>query len=630
MNSAESLGSIYRILVVDDNQAIHDDLRKILAGESGGNPDLWQDESLLFGTVQIRGAAFEIDSAHQGQEGLMMVNRAAAEGRPYAMAFVDIRMPPGWDGVETIVHLWQSDPDLQVVICTAYSDYSWTDIVSQLGHSDSLVILKKPFDNIEVIQLAHALTRKWTVTREARIRRQDLERMVTEATAELAYCADHDTLTDLPNRRLFASLLEQAMAVARRDGETLALLYIDLDNFKAVNDTLGHDLGDELLRQVVKRMKLQLRQCDTLARMGGDEFTLIAGGLSEPGVALIVARRLREAFREVFRIDGNHLSITASVGASVYPRDGREVGELLRNADAAMYEAKRRGKNRMVMYTPEIGQRASARLELESHLRTALESRQFVLHYQPQFELRTQRLVRFEALLRWQHPALGQVPPAKFIPIAEASGLIVPIGNWVMMDACRTAKKWQEAGCQRVSVGVNVSTKQFSRADFTDTVLDIVNQVQLDPGLLELELTETVLMRNPEDATGKIARLRAHGIAISIDDFGTGYSSFSYLQKLPVDAIKIDRSFIQNLEFEPRARSVVNGMVALAHSIGLRVVVEGVETPEQLESLGATGADEVQGFLLGYPAPVERHLPELETPAPLGTAHEAGICLSVS
>ncbi len=628
MNSAENLVSSYRILVVDDNQAIHDDLRKILAGESGG-PDLLQDERLLFGTVPVRGPAFEIDSAYQGQEGLIMVKRATAESRPYAMVFVDIRMPPGWDGVETVVHLWQADPALQVVICTAYSDYCWTDIVNKLGYSDSLVILKKPFDNIEAIQLAHALTRKWTVTREALVKRQDLERMVKEATAELAYCADHDTLTDLPNRRLFAGLLEQAMAVARRDGEMVALLYIDLDNFKAVNDTLGHDLGDQLLRQAVKRMNLQLRQCDTLARMGGDEFTLIAGGVVEPGQALIVAGRVGEAFREAFRIDGNHLSISASVGASVYPQDGREVGELLKNADAAMYEAKRRGKNRSVMYTSEIGQRASARLELESHLRTALDSRQFVLHYQPQFELRSQRLVRFEALLRWQHPALGLVPPAKFIPIAEQSGLIVPIGNWVLREACRTAKKWNAAGCQGVSVSVNVSTQQFSHADFTDTVLDIVNKVQLDPGLLELELTETMLMRNPEDATQKIARLRAHGFAISIDDFGTGYSSFSYLQKLPVDAIKIDRSFIQNLELEPRARSVVNGMVVLAHSIGLRVVVEGVETPGQLESLGSTGADEVQGFLLGYPAPVERHLPELEISAPVGTAGETGNCLAV-
>jgi diguanylate cyclase len=616
MSSLEIDDPAYRVLIVDDNQAIHEDLRKILTGEGAGSAELMGDEELLFRKVEVRGGRFEVDSAYQGRDGLAMVDRAVAEGRPYALAFVDVRMPPGWDGVETIVQLWKAYSDLQVVICTAYSDYSWNDIIGKLGQSDNLLILKKPFDNIEVIQLAHALTRKWTVSREARIRRQDLERMVQEATVELTHHANHDALTGLPNRRLFADRLAQAIALARRRGEKLALLYIDLDGFKLINDSLGHALGDLLLCEAVKRIKDRLRQCDTLARMGGDEFTLIATDLTEPDAAQALATRLRDALLAPFRIDGNQLFITASVGGAIYPMDGRDPTDLLRNADAAMYEAKRKGKNRALFFTPEIGQAANDRLELETHLRNALENDELILHYQPEFELATRRLVRFEALLRWSHPTRGLVPPSTFIPIAEESGLILPIGNWVIAEACRTAKKWYEAGCLGVPVAVNVSAQQFCLPDFIDTVAGILHRTGLAPGLLELELTETAIVRDLEDIAPKIGRLRELGIPVSIDDFGSGYSSFSYLEKLPVSSVKIDRSFVHCLESAPKARSVLKGMVALAHSIGLNVVVEGVETAEQLEALFESQADDVQGFLLGRPAPVEKHFPEVAELAP--------------
>ena len=616
MNLPSTDNTTYRVLIVDDNQAIHDDMRKILVREGAGSPDLLDDEELLFQMPRVHAATFAIDSAYQGQDGLAMVTRALSEGQPYSLAFVDGRMPPGWDGVETVLNLWITDPDLQVVICTAYSDYSWNDIIRNLGHSDSLVILKKPFDNIEVLQLVHALTRKWTVSREARVKRKDLERMVQDATAELTFRANHDALTALPNRRLFADRLEQAIAMGRRHGEKVALLYIDLDGFKVVNDTLGHALGDFLLNEVVKRMKSRLRQCDTLARVGGDEFTLIAAGTSDPEAAGILARRLSEVLRPPFLVDGKELHVTASIGIRFYPQDGCDVTELLRSADAAMYEAKRLGKDRAVYFTPEIGRAANERLTLETHLRSALEDNELMLLYQPQFELRTQRLVRFEALLRWEHPTLGSVPPESFIPVAEESGLIIPIGDWVIEEACRTARKWDEAGCRGVPVAVNVSATQFSRPDFVDTVLAILRRTSLDPGLLELELTETVVVRDLPEVAPRIGELRKLGISVAIDDFGSGYSSFSYLEKLPVSAVKIDRSFVQRLESAPRARSVLKGMVTLVHSIGLRVVVEGVETAGQLEALFGSGADDVQGFLLGRPAPVEEHLPELAAPVP--------------
>jgi len=601
MTSPTLTRTSYRIIIIDDNQAIHDDLRKIFAEEVDERQELLLGESLLFGQAPVQGVDFEIDSAYQGESGLALLKQAMEEVRRYAMAFVDIRMPPGWDGVETIRRLWEVDPDLQVVICTAYSDYSWNDIVTVLGQSDSLVILKKPFDNIEVLQLAHALTRKWSVSREARMKRQDLERMVREATAELSYSANHDALTGLPNRRLFEELLLREVAVARRNGKQAGVLYIDLDGFKLVNDSLGHAVGDRLLCDVACRLQSQLRECDELARMGGDEFVLIAGGLTEPEMAATIGGRLLETLRHPFCEDGNDLSISASIGISVYPKDGRDAIELLRNADAAMYEAKRLGKNRTEFYRPEIGQAVRTRLELESGLKSALDRREFVLHYQPQVDLRTHRLVRFEALLRWLHPTLGLLAPDSFISIAEESGLIAPIGEWVLREACRTARKWQDGLRQRVPVGVNVSARQLSQTGFVDALLAIINEVQTDPSLLELELTEALVVHSSADVVSKIHALRAMGVKISIDDFGTGYSSFSYLRRFPVDAIKIDRSFIQDLESEPRSLSVVQGMVSLAHAIGLRVVVEGVETPGQMESLLGCGADEVQGFLLGCP-----------------------------
>jgi len=613
MQAPETPNPSYRVLIVDDNQAIHDDLRKILAGQPDGHSDLLEDEELLFNTTPIQTSRFEIDSAYQGQEGLAMVDRAVAETRPYAMAFVDVRMPPGWDGLETVSRLWKAYPDLQVVICTAHSDHSWTDIIKKLGYSDSLVILKKPFDNIEVMQLAHALTRKWTVSREARAKREDLERMVQQATEELTYHANHDALTRLPNRRLFADRLGQAISLARRHVGKVGLLYIDLDGFKTVNDTLGHALGDLLLGSVVERLQDRLRECDTLARMGGDEFTLIAGDLAQAEDASRLAQRLQEKLRKPFQIEGHELSVTASVGISLYPEHGRDVTELLRNADAAMCEAKRRGKNRIVVFTPEIGRAASDRLQMETHLRSALERHEFRLYYQPLFELCTQRLVRFEALIRWDHPALGIVQPGSFIPFAEESGLIVPIGDWTLAEACRAASRWRRTGCQ-APVAVNISAQQFCRPDFIDTVMSIVNQASLDPGLLELELTETGIVRDLDEVAPKIARLKELGIGVSIDDFGTGYSSFNYLDRLPVAAIKIDRTFLQCVDSEPKASSVIKGIVALAHSIGLRAVVEGVETAAQLEALSDSEADEVQGYLLGRPAPIEQHFPELAPP----------------
>lgn len=425
---------------------------------------------------------------------------------------------------------------------------------------------------------------------------------------QLAHQAGHDALTGLPNRRLFSDRLEHAIAWARRRGSSIALIFLDLDGFKLVNDTLGHPFGDALLREVVNRLRYRVRDCDTLARMGGDEFTLIACDLDGPEAAQTIANRLLQAFEQSYQVDGYDLFVGASAGIAMYPGDGEDGPELLRHADTAMYEAKRRGKNRTQFFTRAMVDAAAERMQIETHLCSALQNREFSLHYQPQFDLVTAKPVRLEALLRWDHPELGSVSPSSFVPIAEESGAIVPIGAWVLRQVCRQAKAWQTGPHAGLKVGVNVSAVQFTRADFLELVATALAESGLSPELLEIELTETFVMRDFEDSARKIAKLRELGVSVSIDDFGTGYSSLNYLQQLSIDALKIDRSFIKHLEMLPKSRSLIEGMVSLAHSLGMRVVAEGVETVEQLELLKTLCCDEVQGFLLGRPMRIEDYV----------------------
>lgn len=422
------------------------------------------------------------------------------------------------------------------------------------------------------------------------------------AHERLSYQATHDLLTGLPNRRLFADRLEQVLACSRRREDMVALFYFDLDGFKLVNDTLGHAFGDSLLQKVVRRLRGRVRECDTLARMGGDEFTLIVGGLANPDSIRSTAEKLLSAFQSPFILKGYELFVGASIGVSVFPQDGKDVSALLRNADAAMYEAKRTGKNRIQFFTPRMSEAVVERLELETHLRSAVAKDELILFYQPLYALTTNQLVRFEALLRWQHPRLGLIPPSKFIPIAEESGLIVPIGNWVLREACSQAASWAGGPLERVRIAVNVSGLQFARSDFQETVAATLAETGLEASRLDLELTETFLMRDFDDAASKLASIRGLGVSISIDDFGTGYSSLNYLCRLPADSVKIDGTFLRHLSSSLKSRTLVETMIALAHGLGMRVVAEGIETAEQLEVVREMGCNEVQGFLLGYPS----------------------------
>jgi len=434
-----------------------------------------------------------------------------------------------------------------------------------------------------------------------------MSRDITErkrSERELSFQAMHDLLTGLPNRRYLETCLGQAVDEARRDGTALAVLYLDLDGFKLVNDTLGHGAGDQLLKAVSIRLQTCLRECDTLFRMGGDEFTLVLTRLRDVESARIVAQKLLAGFQEGFTIEGRELVITASIGVSMFPVDGLDGGELLQNSDAALYESKRQGKNRIQFFTPEMGEAARERLDLENQLRRALERRELSLHYQSEVCMETGNIIRHEALLRWKHPVLGDIPPLKFIPIAEETSLIVPIGTWVLEEACHRADAWQRTGSEGIGVAVNVSLVQFGRPDFVETVMHALQKSGLPANLLELELTESVVMQGVEAVTEKINRLRRLGLSISIDDFGTGYSSLSYLQQLPIDCMKIDRSFIRNINCDPDAVLLTKSLIAMAHSLRMKVVVEGIETPGQLDLLRRLGCDIGQGYWLGRPSAV--------------------------
>jgi diguanylate cyclase (GGDEF)-like protein/PAS domain S-box-containing protein len=429
-----------------------------------------------------------------------------------------------------------------------------------------------------------------------------------QAEKEMAHRALHDHLTGLPNTLSLADGLANSIASADLDVSGTAVIFVDLDGFKYVNDTLGHEAGDLLLQQVAQRLSACVRHGDILARMGGDEFMVVVNGVTDDQVAQSVADRLGAALRrDPFFVAHHELVITASMGISMYPRDGTDVSALRRNADAAMYQAKRSGKDRVHFYTPALGAACQSRLELETDLRQALDRDQLYLNYQPVFTAANNQQTAYEALARWPHPKFGFVPPNQFIPVAEETGLIIRLGEWVLREACRQCRWWQDRGKPRVRVAVNVSPLQFARADFVDTVLGVLNDTELTGDLLDLELTESILMHDIDSAIQKMAQLREHGIRISVDDFGTGYSSLGYLPKLPIDILKIDRCFVAQIGENDVAVPLIHGMISLAHSIGKRVIVEGVETAGQLEILRHLNCDEVQGFLLGRPARLTRY-----------------------
>jgi len=443
---------------------------------------------------------------------------------------------------------------------------------------------------------------------------QDVTRL-KRAEEEIRLLAFYDGLTGLANRMLFRDRLEQTIAAARRDNKIFALLYLDLDHFKRVNDTLGHHIGDLLLKNVAETLKQNIRRGDTatrlgtdstdsmIARLGGDEFTILLPDIRDTESAAIVARRLIKAIPTIYNCDGHDVSVTTSIGISVFPEDGESADVLLKNADSAMYQAKDSGRNNYHFYEESLNRAVIERFSIEKNMRKALDKGEFILYYQPQIDLATREIVGVEALIRWLHPQKGMIAPDDFIQIAEESDLIIDINKWVLQTACRQGDTWKKAGLPPARIAVNLSGYKFAKQDIIENIEAALRIGSVDTHCLEVEITENVLMQDTDETISTLKQMKALGITMTLDDFGTGYSSLSYLTSFPFDAIKIDRSFVTECTRQPDNRIIIRAIIAMGHSLEKRVVAEGIETEEQFELIQGYGCDEAQGYYFSPPVP---------------------------
>jgi len=716
-----------RLLVVDDTPAIHEDFRKILQVAAGSTVDaLQEDEELLFGAAAEKKAsvAFQMESAHQGIEAIEKVAAARQSQLPYAMAFVDMRMPPGLDGVQTIEALWKEDPDLQVVLCTAYSDYSWNDVLNRLDVRDRLLLLKKPFDRIEVFQLANALTTKWVLSRQAAMKMDELEEAVRVRTQQLTDAnivvqnspvilyrlrgdptfpliyishnitklghdpqeliaasdwaqrlvhhddlhkvgearirvldrsasgasiefrmrtadgnwrwmenrsvpirnpegqltevegiliditerksadervtrlARTDSLTDLANRSTFMDRLNHTFAAAKRGASPFAVLYLDLDEFKPVNDELGHAAGDALLQAVARRLLDCTRQTDLVARLGGDEFAILQFEIREPANAGQLATKINYALSRPFSLDGIEVNISVSIGIAAFDSTCADAQMLLAYADRALYRSKEEGRNRFHFHSEELDREVQERVRLAEELRVAIDGGQLELQYQPQIELGSSRIVGMEALVRWHHPRRGLLGPGVFLPIAERTGSIIALGRWVLEHACAQLRAWRDAGLGVPLVTLNLSLMQLQRGDdLLREVTNVLSKWNLSPADLEFDVTEATLAQLKWSHSDVLARLRRLGVAIAIDNFGAEYSSFEYVRAYGINHLKIAQSFINRSSENAASAATVNAIMSFAREVGVGVIAQGVETQAQKELLAQGGAGTwAQGF----------------------------------
>lgn len=727
MHNQTKTNDEFRIIIIDDNPEIHHDFIKILTNSPSSSLNSLKQQIFSQNKDQITLPQFQIDTASQGKEGYERIAEAIKQGKPYALAFVDIRMPPGWDGIETIKHIWELDKTIQIVICTAYSDYSWEETIAQLGKSDNLLILKKPFDFIAVRQLASALTKKWQLFQESKQYTASLEQRIQERTEtiqqslsrlratlesstdgilvidnnnnvvdfnkkffsmwgiperlekeksfdlfinyfknellspndfladildlkmdpekiiintikfknerifeyysqpqklddktigrvysfrditeraelenKLKYQANHDSLTKLPNRVLLQEVINRSISECFQTNEMFAILFFDLDRFKLINDSLSHAAGDDLLTTLAKRLESAIRSCDMVARLGGDEFVIVVKNITNEKNVRDIAENLLEVISSPFILDNREITITTSIGVSIFPKDGKTTDILLRNADAAMYLAKKNGANHYQFYSEDLNRESLEFLEKEMQLRQAIARNEFFLLYQPQMDIKQDKLVAVEALVRWQHPEKGLILPIDFIPLAEETGLIIPIGEWVLKTACKQNKDWQDAGLPPIRVAVNITTQQLNQYNLVDFVKKVLNETELEPKYLELELTENSIVSNTS-AINTINTLKELGIHIALDDFGTGYSGLSYLKNLQLDRLKIDRSFVKNIQINRGDEVIIQAIITMAHSLNLEVLAEGVETEAQMDFLKNLKCGEIQGYYFNKP-----------------------------
>jgi diguanylate cyclase (GGDEF)-like protein len=507
----------------------------------------------------------------------------------------DLHLPDS-DGLETLRELVAAAPDVPLVVLSHCDDDPFA--LELLKHGAQDYLIKGQSDGPLILKtIRYAIERK-------------------ESDQHFAFLSHYDKLTGLANRELFRDRLHQAMSRAERAGKLVALLFLDLDRFKSVNDTLGHLAGDELLVEVAARLKTCVRRSDTIARLGGDEFTIILEGLDAPVDAEIVCRKIIKSLEAPLLLRNHEIYVTTSIGVTFFPTDDNDLNGLLRNADAAMYRAKEEGRNKFHLFTADLSARAVKRLGIESALRHAVERQEFHLCYQPKISVQTGEILGAEALLRWENPQHGLVSPVDFIPVAEETGLIVPIGEWVLRRACADIRKWHAAGFDHVSVAVNLSARQFRHGELTSIVRRALQDSGIAPRQLELEITESLLMDDTEASQIALNELKALGTSIYLDDFGTGYSSLAYLKKFPIDGLKIDRSFIRDLPGDPDDEAITQAILALSQALRLHVVAEGVENEAQLDFLRRQGCEMVQGFLFSRPLLFDSFLEWLQRTSP--------------
>ena len=503
-----------------------------------------------------------------------------------SLVLLDLSLPDSF-GLETFAKVYAHSPTVPIIVLTGNDDRILALTAVKGGAQDYLV--KSRLDRELLVRSMH-----YSIERK-------------RYQVQLEHQANYDTLTGLPNRNLLNDRLRQSV-YGQRDRRSTAVVFMDLDHFKFVNDSLGHSTGDKLLKSMAERLRSVLREGDTVGRVGGDEFVIILNDQSSEEIIFRAMQRIAAKVAEPITIEGKELYVTCSAGISMYPQDGEDVDTLLKNADAAMYRAKEHGRNNFQFYTSEMNERVNERLALENALRRALERKEFLLHFQSKVDLKTGAIIGSEALVRWAHPEWGLVRPARFIPLAEETGLVVQLGEWVLREACRQNRAWRDEGLDPGLVSVNLSARQFRQEGLVHTVSRILEETGVAPTQLEMELTESTVMHNVESAISTLQGLKALGVTLSVDDFGTGYSSLSYLKNLPIDTLKIDRSFVREIGSGSGADEGVlaQAIISLGHNLHLKVIAEGVETDAQLRFLKRHGCDQVQGFLYGEPvAPQE-------------------------
>jgi len=613
-----------RVLIIDDNDAIHEDFRLILC-PSQDHSALHALEASIFGgeaPIESTAMSFELSSMFQGEDGVAAVKQSLEQQTPFAMAFVDVRMPPGIDGVVAASRILALDPDIQIVICSAHSDYSWTDMMQVLGQTDRVLILRKPFDPIEARQLAYALCQKWSTARELRRYVGSIEALAEKRARELVaaqnqvselneavedqekrlhFLTTHDALTGLPDRTVFLGRVELALEGHQRRSQKLAVMVIDVYRFKQLTDAYGTDAGNELLIEVAHRIRQQVRRFDVIARVGSDEYVVLIEEIEDTDAILATARRIHRSMEEPIFACGHEIYASLSIGVTYNFEPDTKPEQLLRDATFAMGRALANGKGRTEILQTEDSVGSLRQLRTENEIAHALRKEEFVVYYQPIISLSSGGVVGFEALVRWDHPQRGFLMPDSFISIAEESRDISALGEWVLMHACGEIAQVNKVHKKNYFISVNVSGRQIDEVRFLDCVASALSETGLSPSALRLELTETTLLESILSLDGRLQAIRDLGVSLCLDDFGTGYSSLAVFSRMPISVLKIDQVFVRDMTRSSTALTMINAMLGIASAMGVDVVAEGIETEEQLSILKSLGCGYGQGFLISRP-----------------------------